>query len=86
MHHYELMQENQHDLTQTQMTALTMVGMLLHLLEGGISVRRSGLRFMLTAGGLFSCMVLETPPGDSSPGEVQWLLKLPFPKRRQMQV
>lgn len=48
-----------------------MVGMLLHLLEGGISVRRSGLRFMLI-GGLLSCMFLET--GDISPGEVQWLL------------
>lgn len=66
-----------------QMKALTMVGMLLHLLEGGISVRRSGLRLMLTAGGLFSCMFLDTPPGDSSPGEMQWLLKLPFPKERQ---
>lgn len=63
--------------------ALTMVGMLLHLLEGGISVRRSGLRLMLTAGVLLSCMFLDTPPGDSSPEEVQWLLKPPFPERRQ---
>ncbi len=57
-----------------KMTALTLVGMLLHLLEGGISVRRSGLRLMLIGGGLLSCMFLEMPPGDSSPGEVQWLL------------
>lgn len=56
------------------MKALTIVGMLLHLLEGGISVRRSGLRFMLIEGGLLSCMFLETPSGDSSTGEVQWLL------------
>lgn len=55
------------------MKGLTMEGMLLHLLEGGIRVRRSGLRLMLI-GGLLSCMFLETPPGDSSPGEVQWLL------------
>lgn len=69
-----------------QMEALTMVGMLLHLLEGGISVRRSGFRLMLTVGGLFSCMFLDTPPEDSSPGELQWLVKLPFPKHRMTHI
>lgn len=55
------------------MEALTTVGMLLHLLVGGISVRRSGFRLRLAAGRLLSCMFLDTP-GDSSPGEPQWLL------------
>lgn len=56
-----------------QTKALTMVGMLLHLLVGGIRVRSSGLRLRLAAGRLLSCMLLDTP-GDSRPGELQWLL------------
>lgn len=60
--------EPQRNLTKT----LTIVGMLLHLLAGGIRVRRSGLRLMLMGGGLFSCMFLETP-GDIRPGDAQWL-------------
>lgn len=70
--HFKLRRQ-QENRGRIQTKALTMVGML-HLLEGGIRVRRSGFRLMLTAGGLFSCMFLDTPPGDSSPGDVQWLL------------
>lgn len=60
---------------------LTMAGMLPHLLAGGISVRRSGLRLMPApaAGGLLSCMLLDTAPGDSRPEVAQWLPKPPFP-------
>lgn len=49
---------------------LTMVGMLLHLLAGGIRGRRSGLRLMLIGG----LLLLDTPPGDIMAGDGHWLL------------
>lgn len=71
--HIKIKLWNQTNQKTKQKEALTTAGMLLHLLEGGISVRRSGLRLMFIEG-LLSCMFLGALPGDSSPGEVQWLL------------